>query len=363
MKPYIYKEILAKHKFNSELKKLNYNFFNLLEDAVYEGLSASEFREKYDLPQIKYFKKTAIIDRDGFEHIVNDEAIIPYWEIHHYKNGFSDDAASIRINGTAGDRFNKNDQELHFYFTFKSLVPDFFYDTLPEFEKGKGANVKVYKDENGGFIIGFGNNKINKNLPSKQLNEGIQVMVLDDIEDNFNVLSDVMPGGMLSFLGGSDGFNVKDFKPSDLPQMLFITGTNHYIATTENVNSIVCLESSVSRTHFDDSDTGIVKLKGNLFVKHDCPLSVREIGKNTVLGEGTRVHYTASIGDNVATGYRALLFKDCEISDYSIICDRVQIYQAQKVPAFQIITARPASFLQKTGTADLSNFFHLSTKP
>lgn len=107
MKPYIYKEILAKHKFNSELKKINYNFFNLLEDAVYEGLSADEFREKYDLPQIKYFKKTAITDSDGFEHIVNDEAVIPYWEIHHYKSGFSDDAASIRINGTSGDRFNK----------------------------------------------------------------------------------------------------------------------------------------------------------------------------------------------------------------------------------------------------------------
>ena len=279
MKPYIYKEILAKHKFNSELKKINYNFFNLLEDAVYDGLSADEFREKYDLPQIKYFKKTAIIDNDGFEHIVNDEAIIPYWEIHHYKNGFSDDAASIRINGTAGDRFNKNDQELHFYFTFKSLVPDFFYDSLPEWIKVKGirptgSDTKVYKDENGGFVIGFGNNKINKDSPTNQLNKGIQVHVLDDIEDNFNVLSDIMPSGMLFFLEGE--FKVNDFKPSNLPQMLFITGKNHYFATTENVNSIVCLESSVSSTRLDENDTEMTKLKGNLFVKYDCPLNIKK---------------------------------------------------------------------------------------
>lgn len=209
------------------------------------------------------------------------------------------------------------------------------------------------------MVIGFGNNKISKDLPSSQLNKAIQVHVLDDIEDNFNVLSDIMPGGMLSML---KDFKISEFKPSDLPQMLFITGTNHYLATTENVNSIVCLESSVSATRYSDYDSkGIVKIKGNLFVKRDCPLMVREIGKNIVLGEGTRVHYSAVIGDNVATGYRALIYKDCVISDYSIICDYVQIYQEQKIPAFQIITARPASFLQKTGTADLSNFLHLAT--
>lgn len=360
MKPNNHVEILAKHKFNSELKRVNYEFFNYLEDAVYEGLSADEFREKYDLPQIKYMKKDTIIrDRDGFEKNISHEATIPYWEIHHYKSGFSDGDAA-----TSGDYFNKEDQELHFYFTFKSLIPDYFYNTLQDWVEAKKIRgplkENIYRDENGGLIIGLTDNKIDKKYGSSQTGMGIQVHVLDDIEDNFNVLSDIMPGGMLSFLEASDGFNAKDFKPSDLPQMLFITGKNHYFATTENVNSIVCLESSVSRTRENEEDTGLVKLKGNLFVKHDCPLMVREIGKNTVLGEGTRVHYSASIGDNVATGYRAILYKDCVIGDYSIVCDRVQIYQSQKIPAFQIITSRPASFLRKTVLADLSNFFNLA---
>ena len=71
------------------------------------------------------------------------------------------------------------------------------------------------------------------------------------------------------------------------------------------------------------------------------------------------MHHTVSIGDNVATGYRSILYKDCEISDYSIICDRAQIYQGQKIPAFQIITSRPASFLTIMGSADLSKFLFL----
>ena len=356
--PYNHIETLVKHQFNSELKRKNYEFFNHLEDAVYEGLSADEFREKYNLPSIKYERKTAIIEADGFEQIINEDVIIPYWEIHHYESGFSDGDAA-----TSGDYFNKDDEELHFYFTFKSLIPDYFYTTIPDWDKEKKNRMPsgkdIFRDENGGLVIGFHNYKIDKNFNSAnqfQKGKGIQVHVLDDIEDNFNVLSDIMPGGMLFFLEGE--FNVSDFKPSNLPQMLFITGKNHYVATTENVNSIVCLESSVSRTRFNENDTDIVKLKGNLFVKHDCPLTVKEIGKNTVIGEGTRVHSTAVIGDNVATGYRSLLYSDCKIGDHSIICDRVQIYRGQEIPAFQVITTRPASFLQKTGTFDLSNFLN-----
>lgn len=366
MKPYYYKEILEKYQFNSELKRKNYEFFNYLEDAVYEGLSADEFREKYNLPSIKYERKTAIIEADGFEQIINEDVIIPYWEIHHYKSGFS------AFETNAGGYFNKDDQELHFYFTFKRLIPDSFYTTLPDWDKEKknrmpSGNNDIFRDENGGLVIGLYNNKIDKKFGISgqfQLGKAIQVHVLDDVEDNFNVLSDIMPGGMLDLLSyqSIEDFKVSDFRPSHLPQMLFITGENHYFATTENVNSIVCLESSVSRTRFDENDTDIVKLKGNLFVKHDCPLTVKEIGKNTVLGEGTRVHSTTIIGDNVATGYRSLLYSDCKIGDHSIICDKVQIHRGQEIPAFQVITTKPVSFLSKAGSFVLSNFFYLAAK-
>lgn len=356
------KSILKENEYpkNRLFENFNYHFFNVLENAVYNGTTADQFRQAYKLPQIKYMNRTvAYIDSSGFENIVTQEETIPYWEIHHYKDGFTTDANGIL------DYFDKDGQELHFYFTFKRLIPDYFYNTLQDWVEAKKIRgtlkENIYRDENGGLIIGLIDNKIDKNYgSSSQTGKGIQVHVLDDIEDNFNVLSDIMPGGMLPFLEASDGFNVKDFKPSDLPQMLFITGKNHYFAITENVNSIVCLESNVSRTRESEEDTGLVKLKGNLFIKKDCPLMVRGVGKNTILGEGTRVHHSCVIGNNVVTGYRSLLY-DCEIGDYSVICDNVHIYKSQKIPAFQTIKTRPTFFSQKAGgVLYLTKFFDLA---
>lgn len=352
------KSILKENEYpkNRLFENFNYHFFNVLENAVYDGTTADQFRQAYKLPQIKYMKKTRYVNSQGFDSFINEDAIIPYWEIHHYKDGFTkeDDSGIL-------DYFDKDGQELHFYFTFKRLIPDYFYNTLQDWVEAKkirGLKENIYRDENGGLVIGLTDNKIDKNYgSSSQQGKGIQVHVLDDDEDNFNVLSDIMPGGMLSFL---KDHNVSDFKPSDLPQMLFISGENHYLGNTENVNSIVCLESNVSRTRESEEDTGLVKLKGNLFVKHDCPLMVREIGKNTILGEGTRVHHSCVIGNNVVTGYRSLLY-DCEIGDYSVICDNVHIYKSQKIPAFQTIKTRPTFFSQKAGgVLYLTIFFDLA---
>jgi len=331
-------EILAE---NSLSPKYKYKFFNELERAVYgfdlnakAGLPTSnpnEFRESRDLPRPRMNEITDFI---------------PYWEIHYFEEGFTTDEKNT------SQWFSKTGIQDHFYFTLRSKIPVGYYDSLNITTRSHITSVEpsYHRDNIKSFHVGTNKCKINKNYTSDADDqpEGFDIYILDDDQDNFDFLKSIISGDIwncLSYKG-----KILECKPSELPQMMFLSHGSTFIAKTENVDSIVCLDRF---TNLSTNEEGkMLILKGNTFLNQSALVlptrygnSVDSyLGKNTVFGCNCMIR-SIYIEDHVVVSNEV----DVDIETYlkrgCIITEGVKIIAHQEILPGQKVTVTVPLFL------------------
>lgn len=288
----------------------------------------------------------------------------PYWEIHYYHNGFINDGTGPATNSWFDQR---KDNEQHFYFTLRSLISDEHYGKLKKNGVIKPlvrGLVEVIKD------VGASSCKVDKyydGLLGSQTAGGVDIVILEDEYDNFKKIQQHIPPEIWDCL--TEKRKIPDYKPSDLPQMMFLAYGSTFIAKTENVDSIVCLDRYTQLSTNEDGK--ILKIKGNLFLNEGAMIMPSKysqqkdnpfVGSNTVFGDNCRVH-AASIGNNVFIGNNVMIGSGAVISNGCIITEKVKVTNLQKILAGQIITARTPLFLnllENDGDINLQYFYSLS---
>ena len=385
------KEILDDNKLSSETgfyaEKPLYRFFNVLQESVYNGESASELRERLNLPVIdvsEINKSSTIVDVSGsMSTATPPKQIIPYWEIHLYNEGFTN-------HFNAPDYFDKNDEEKHFYFTLRSLIPDSHYnelklkskdvlefkeihqpfiadrelskDEIKEFQKYVntktptaalvldgvwGPKTKSYfeklKTEYGFetyevYYTGRRNCKINKDYTGEamdqylqgtwRIEDHIQIVIIEDSNNNFDYLNKLQAPGKIQEYFNKNKKETSGLKLTSLPQMLFISyGSNFKCRSLQN-NSIVCLDSYTSLTCLYGS---ALNLKGNIFLNRNSIIILGEVGKEAGVGENCIFQSSEIIGnviieDNVVIGKNHMKgIIPCKISRYCILTENVNV--------------------------------------
>lgn len=341
-------DVLLKASRDADLPfgKSKFKFFHMLEKAVYDGNSPHEFRVNYGLPIRREIEKTRSVH-------------IKYWELHYYHDGFD---------GPQTQWFDsRKDNEQHFYFTLRSLIDDKHYKLLEEADlifKSPTLNIEAIKD------VGHSNCKVDKyytGKPNDQTAGGIDVIILEDKHDNFKTLRDIAPWEIFDCLTKKSGSVLPDYKPSDLPQIMFFGQSSTFIAKTDNVDSIVCLDKY---TQLSTNEEGkILKIKGNLFLNEGAMVMPRRrrrdrddcfIGRNTVFGNETIVN-AESVGNNVFTGNNVWIGNGVVVNDCCIVTESVKLNEFNKLLAGQTITAKPPLFLNLLNNeeTDLEMFYML----
>lgn len=263
-----------------------YKFFADLQQAVYEGIEPNDFRKIMKLP---LFPEN-----------------IPYWEIHHYPNGFKTSSSD------QAQWFNQSETEHHVYFTFRSLVPDEIHQTM--------LKALDFFDNNTGFTYYTVDNPniVDKFYGKGILNQHVRVFILDDDKDNnIDTLKKLSPE-IFNWITARNGIPAN---PKDFPQMLFIGGDKGPLnIKTNNVNSIVCLDSFSTRISGNNNE--LPTISGNLFMGYSSSLFqmyASVIGKNLVIGmdsavESDVIQDSVAIGNKVIAERHSILMRGCFVS-------------------------------------------------
>lgn len=298
-----------------------WNFFKQLERQVYRSkgseaflyITPDGFRQFSDLPRL--------------------EKNIPYWEIHYYQKGF--------VNPLEYDGFfdQEANNEQHFYFTLKSFITE--EPSLFDYKSGKPV-----------INTGHADCKIDKNYTGRTIDQetyGINIFVLDDEQDSFKYLKTLVPGDIWNCL--SKNGKILPYKPSELPQVMFLSYGSSFDAKTEDVASIVCMDRY---THLGTTEPDVtLAIKGNTFLNEGAIVSPTRygnknidsyLGKNTIFGQSCIIR-SLYVEDSVVVG------RDVNIDFYTIlnsgciITEGVKITAYQKILAGQKVTVKTPLFL------------------
>ena len=361
-------EVLAEN-ISKPIKQHKYKFFRELERAVYgfdlnakAGLPTSnpyEFRETWDLPRPseKMIELTEEQDSIGTWRKYKKEKIkmIPYWEIHYFEEGFTTNTVDEK---EADQWFSKTDIQDHFYFTLRSKITN--YDSL---------NITTRSNNHlKSFHAGKDSCKIKNDFTgqSKDQPEGFDIYILEDDQDNFDFLKTIISGDIwncLSYKG-----EILKCKPSELPQMLFLTYGSTFIAKTENVESIVCMDrfTNLSTNELEN----ILALKGNTFLNHSSIVSPTRygndsdsyLGKNTVFGHSCMVR-SVYVEDHVVVANEVDIDIETYLKSGCIITEGTKITAHQKILPGQKVAAKMPLFLNLLNDSRglfLDDFFRVS---
>src|ERR1700741_2070606 len=306
-------------------EKLRHKFklFKNIEKHVYDGVTPKEFRKKMNLPILSYEKTREVYDTSDFgdtqSNTVSEKIVVPYWEMHYFKYGFS----SIWKDSEKDWMLTDKKDDCHLYFTFRSLLSDDFFKDC-EIILGE-----VYD------TINHGSNGIqridgdySKYMPNDFV--GIRIVIIEDKNDNIDFLKLLVPNHVFNCFK-----NPGNFKLSELPQVLFLSENSSFIIKTENIESLVCLDANTMLY----SAEGMLILKGNTFLNREAfvsPISAEVKHKEYYLGKNTVFGYQANIlsdyiGDNVFVGDDVRSVPDSKINQGCIITDGVVISKFQTV--------------------------------
>lgn len=307
--------------------RYKYYFFDMLNKAVYEGKTASQFRRELNLPVIEYG------DKD-----------IPYWEIHYYESSFNLMGFDM---GTLKKYFSDSTTEYHFYFTFKKFIPEGFAYTESSSPSSWGR-IDLGSSDNCKIDKRYTENKDDQLYPAET------IFVIDD--DSFDFIGEKKrpaPTILLESVFKSFKFDeMPGVKPSDLPQMMFFAPNCRLAAKSENTDSILCMDdnSALYAHKVNPTEETVLRLKGNAFINGSAFVSINNPSGNNYLGKNTIIGYDASvtssiIEDNVFIGSYCNLDIDSEIGFNSFIRDYIKISEGEKIPAYQNITTKVPALL------------------
>lgn len=312
-------------------------FFDILNKAIYEGKTASQLRRELNLPVIEYRERISspIID-------------IPYWEIHFYEGGFNRMGLD---SGLVKALFSQSNQEFHFYFTLKKLIPKGF-----EYRDSFNNIVDVNSKNWGQIHVGGDNCKIDKNYSGSKEDQIYPAETIYVIDDNFDFLEQknkpIPYNKQLAIFKSFKFDEMPGVKPSDLPQMMFFAPNCRFAAKSENTDSILCMDdnSALYAHKVDPTEETVLRLKGNAFINGSAFVSINNPSGKNYLGKNTIIGYDASvtssvIGDNVFVGSYCNLDIDTEIGFNAFISDYIKIIEGQSIPAYQNITTKVPAFM------------------
>ena len=333
-----------------------YLLFEKLEEFIINSPSTVQIENKTNI--VEAYRIALNLPRFDF----------PYWEIHFYKNGFYDWKASGAM-GPGGQKLmvpNDDDEQDHFYFTFKSLAK--------EFRTQRGLHRSI--DESFDFckIDHFYTGSV-----KDQNDYGINLFIFDDTIDRYGEIIDWKVADLfddddtssLSPLKQStlfafkkcfqDGSGIIDLKLKDLPQVMYLSEGSTFNYKTKNPENVIVMQDMFSSITAPNL-TGSVYLHNSSILFQGFKDS--HCGKNIVIGRDSEIS-SSYIGDNVLIGNRVIADRHSEIHDDVFIENGVRINEYQEIPAGQSLTANPPELMRlfKANRYELDQFERRTTNP
>jgi carbonic anhydrase/acetyltransferase-like protein (isoleucine patch superfamily) len=201
---------------------------------------------------------------------------------------------------------------------------------------------------------------------TNQSKYGIDIHILDDEQDNFDFLKNLLPPEIWNCLSEHGKKTPITPKPSMLPQVMFLSNLSIYATKTENVNSIVCLDRFTTLR--------APSIKGNIFLNDNSNVNISadmigpaqgvksHLGEGSIFGISSEVN-SVSFGSNTVICGKASLDFDTIVNDGCVIGNGVKISRGQTVMAGQKITATlplSLSIMRNAAMFSLEDFLRLS---